>query len=416
MKGLPELLSPCGNFEKLEAALLYGADAVYLAGKTFGMRSAADNFTPEELERAAEYVHQRGKRMYVTVNVMPRTSEYAELERYLGFLAHIGTNAVIVSDLGVLSLCKRVCPEMEIHVSTQASIVSAQACTAWAQLGARRIVLARELTLEDIREIRASIPREVELECFVHGSMCVAYSGRCLLSQYYVGRDANRGGCAQPCRWEYSTVSSVDFSEVKRPGDVLCAEQYPEGTYVMSSRDTCMIEHIPELCEAGIDSFKIEGRMKSAYYTAVTANAYRMALDAYGRDGADYRFDPAWRVELESVSHREYATGFYFTPPGVDPNLTSETGYIREKAYIATALCDSEAGEYALFVQRNKISCGEGAELISPGMCGRYFLADELRSEDGEVIGSAPHPSMRFRIRVPFKVKKGDIIRAACAR
>lgn len=407
---LPELLSPCGNFEKLEAALLYGADAVYLAGKSFGMRSAADNFTDEELSRAVQYAHERKKRVYVTVNTMPRTSEYAVLERYLRYLGEIGADAVIVSDIGVFMLARRVCPDTEIHISTQASAVSAADCIAWYGLGAKRVVLARELTLDDIREIRRAVPDELELECFVHGSMCVAYSGRCLLSQYYVGRDANRGGCAQPCRWEYSTVN---FAEVKRPGDILCAEQYPEGTYVMSSRDTCMIAHIPELCEAGINSFKIEGRMKSAYYTAVTANAYRMALDAYGRDGEAYRFDPAWQSELESVSHREYATGFYFTPPGLDPNLTAQTGYIREKAYIATALENSPAGECALFVQRNKISRGEGAEIISPGKCGRFFRADGLFSEDGEQIDSAPHPSMRFRLRVPFDVKKGDIIRAS---
>ena len=406
-KKVPELLSPCGNFEKLEAAVRYGADAVYLAGKHFGMRSAADNFTDGELSRAAALCRENGRRMYVTVNILPRSSEYAELERYLRFLAEIGADAVIVSDIGVVSLARRVAPGLEIHISTQASAVSAEACRAWHELGAKRIVLARELTLDEIKAIRAALDPEIEIECFVHGSMCVAYSGRCLLSQYYVGRDGNRGECAQPCRWNYHTVR---FDEEKHPGDSLEAEAYPEGTYIMSSRDTCMIGHIPELCEAGIDSLKIEGRMKSAYYVAVTANAYRMALDSFA--SGEFCYDPAWLDELESVSHREYATGFYFTPPGLDPNLTSAPGYIREKSYIATAIDDAPAGTPARFIQRNKLSAGDAVELISPGKCGRAFTAEAIFGEDGEPIESAPHPQMVFSLAAPFDVKKGDILRS----
>ena len=403
---IPELLSPCGNFEKLEAAIRYGADAVYLAGKRFGMRSAADNFTDDELRRAAELCHANGRRMYVTVNILPRDGEYAELERYLRFLAEIGADAVIVSDIGVVALARRIAPELEIHISTQASAVSAKACEAWHALGAKRIVLARELTLAEIAEIRRKLDPEIEIECFVHGSMCIAYSGRCLLSQYYVGRDGTRGECAQPCRWNYHTVA---FEEEKHPGDPLTAEQYPEGTYVMSSRDTCMIEHIPELCEAGIDSLKIEGRMKSAYYVAVTANAYRMALDSWA--SGDYRYDTAWLDELCSVSHREYATGFYFTPPGLDANLVSAPGYIREKSYIATAIDDAAAGERCRFVQRNKVSVGDAVELISPGRCGRGFTVAALWGEDGEAIESAPHPQMVFSLAAPFEIRTGDILR-----
>lgn len=403
---IPELLAPAGNFEKLESAVRYGADAVYLAGKAFGMRSAADNFTDDELRRAAGLCHAHGRRMYVTVNILPRTGEYDELERYLRFLGDIGADAVIVSDIGVVALARRVCPEVEIHISTQASTVSAQACEAWHSLGAKRIVLARELTLEQICAIRERLSPEIELEAFIHGSMCIAYSGRCLLSQYYVGRDGNRGACAQPCRWNYNAVS---FAEEKRPGDMLRAEEYPEGTYIMSSRDTCMIGHIPELCRAGIDSLKIEGRMKSAYYTAVTANTYRMALDSYA--SGNYSYDPAWLAELESVSHREYGTGFYFCPPGLDPNLTSRPGYIREKAYLATALADARAGERATFIQRNKLCAGDTVELITPGRCGRPFVAGELFGEDGEAISSAPHPQMVFSLVAPFDIRKGDILR-----
>jgi len=406
-----ELLSPAGNFEKLRAAVLYGADAVYLAGKRFGMRAAADNFTDEELAEAVEYVHARGRRLYVTLNIMPRTGEYDALGRYIEYLAQIGVDAVIVSDLGVLTLVRERAPGMEIHISTQASAVSAQAVKAWASLGAARVVLARELTLSEVEVIHKAVP-DVELECFIHGSMCVAYSGRCLLSEYFVGRDANRGACAQPCRWEYrSAPRQLDFYEIKRPGDVLHAEEYEEGTFVMSSKDLCMIEHIPELVEAGIASFKIEGRMKSAYYTAATTNAYRLAIDKYLEMGEGYEYDPRWLRELECVSHREYDTGFFYNRPMDDSKITHEPGYIREKAYIATAVADSAAGEPALFVQRNKVSLGDSCELLSPGKTGVPFVADEITAEDGTPIESAPHPGMKFYVRTPYAVKEGDILR-----
>ena len=315
----PELLSPAGNLEKLKSAVLYGADAVYLAGKRFGMRAAADNFTDEEMIEGITHAHSRGVKVYVTLNVMPRTNEYEALAKYIRFLADAGADAVIVSDIGVMELVRETAPELELHISTQASAVSAQAVRAWSRFGAARVVLARELTLADVREIHRAVP-DVELECFIHGSMCVAYSGRCLLSQYYVGRDANRGACAQPCRWKYRTDHG--FHELKRPDQVLTAEEHPEGTFIMSSKDLCMIEHIPELMEAGIASFKIEGRMKSAYYTAAVTNAYRLAIDAYLRDPAGYTYDPAYLRELECVSHREYDTGFFFDHPMDDAKIT----------------------------------------------------------------------------------------------
>ncbi len=418
-----ELLSPAGNAEKLEAAVRYGADAVYLAGKQFGMRAASDNFTPEELGWAVQYCHQRGVKLYVTVNVMPHTEEYNALDDHIRYLHQIGVDAVIVSDIGVVMRIHEICPWMEIHISTQASAVSAQACRAWYQLGAKRVVLARELTLNDIRNIRRNIPDDLELETFVHGAMCIAYSGRCLLSNYFTGRDANHGACAQSCRWCYSPseqkVQSIELAEANRPDTpvAVVAEEEPNGeTFFMSSRDMCMIEHIPELEEAGISSYKIEGRVKSAYYTAVVTNAYRMALDAYRADPAGYVMDPLWKRELESVSHREYNTGFFFTPPSENANTVTQLGYIREKAYLATSLetvdVPGEDGLYDVtFIQRNKLVGNDPVEMISPGKVGRAFTAAGLRNEEDEPIESAPHPGMIFRLKVPFPVKTGDILR-----
>ena len=412
----PELLSPAGNFEKLKAALLYGADAVYLAGIRFGMRSAADNFTDGQLKEAVEYTHERGKKLYLTLNTMPHGSEYGALREFLETIKEYGIDACIVADLGVMATVKEIIPNMEIHISTQASIVSPEAARAYAALGAKRLVLARELSMDEIKAIRAALPEDVELEAFVHGSMCVSYSGRCLLSHSLTGRDANRGACAQPCRWVYT------ITEEKRPETPFPIEQNELGTFIMSSKDMCTVEHIPELCEAGISSFKIEGRMKSAYYTAVVTNAYRMAIDAYYRDKEAYSFDPELLRELESVSHREYCTGYYFDTPIEEAQLSSSTGYIREKAYFATAIdgvdipegliAETEDGRLYPFIQRNKVSVGDDAELISPNRMGRGFTVGEIYNDKGEAVESAPHPAMIFFVRVPFEVKVGDIMRS----
>ena len=415
---MPELLSPAGNFEKLKAALLYGADAVYLAGTRFGMRSAADNFTSDELFEAVKYVHERGKKIYLTLNTMPHNYEYPDLRAFLEYIKDAGIDACIVADMGVMYLIKEIMPDMEIHVSTQASIVSAAAANAYVKLGAKRLVLARELTLEEIKEIKASLPADIELEAFVHGSMCVSYSGRCMLSHALTGRDANRGACAQPCRWEYN------ITEIKRPDQPYPIEENQHGTFIMSSKDMCTISIIPQLIDAGIDSFKIEGRMKSAYYAAVVTNAYRMAIDSYLRSPADYQFNPQLMRELESVSHREYCTGFYLDNPMDEPQMSTINGYIREKAYFATALADEELpipealeaenenGRLYPFIQRNKIKLGDSAEIISPSQIGKAFTVTELYSETGEPIESAPHPSQKFFVRVPFEVFAGDIIRS----
>ncbi len=418
----PELLSPAGNFEKLKAALLYGADAVYLAGQSFGMRSAADNFSTEELAEAVKYTHERGKRLFLTLNTMPHGDEYDALREFLHEIKNIGIDAYIVADLGVMATLTEIIPDAEIHVSTQASIVSPEAAMAYVRMGAKRLVLARELNLGEIKAIRDRIPEDVELEAFVHGSMCVSYSGRCMLSNMMTGRDANRGKCTQPCRWNYIIY------EEKRPDLPIPIEQTQLGTFIMSSKDMCTIEHIPELIEAGINSFKIEGRMKSAYYTALVTNAYRMAIDSYMSDPENYTYDPTLLRELESVSHREYCTGYYLDKPIENAQLGTQTGYIRDKAYFATATeydeaeakrleergvpLETENGRLYRFIQRNKVKIGDSAEIISPRKIGSPLTVKEIYLQNGEAVEAAPHPSMIFWARVPFEVYEGDIMRA----
>ena len=406
----PEILSPAGNFEKMKAAILYGADAVYLSGKIFGMRAAADNFSLEELLIATSYAHERGVKVYLTVNTMPREDEYPALRDYFNSLKEIPVDALIIADVGVFALAKEVLPNIELHVSTQANSVSSADCRFWYSMGAKRVVLARELTLAEIKEIRRNIPADLELECFIHGSMCVSYSGRCLLSGHMIGRDGNRGMCAQPCRWNY-TIRGYEITEEKRPEFSMPIEEVNGETFIMSSRDTCTIEHIPELVEAGINSFKIEGRMKSAYYTAVVTNTYKMAMDSYF--SGNYEYNPAWYRELESVSHRDYHTGYYFTDSHADANTSETTGYIKDKAYLAVVLSYDEERGIALLSQRNKMCVGESIEILTPGDCGRAAVAGEMFNEANEAIESAPHPYMNFYMKVPFAVKPGDIVRAS---
>lgn len=406
----PELLSPAGNFEKMEAAIRYGANAVYLAGHAFGMRSAADNFSDEELAAAIAYAHERGVRVYVTVNTAPRDAEYPALAAYLRRLGELAPDALIVADIGVFSLCRELIPEMELHVSTQANSVSAADVRAWGRLGAKRVVLSRELTLEEIRAIRAAVPLGTELECFIHGSMCISYSGRCLLSNYLCGRDANHGACAQPCRWEYKIrPTSYELIERERPDMPIPIEETAGETFIMSSRDLSMIAHVPELIDAGIASFKIEGRMKSAYYTAVVTNAYRMAIDAALR--GETQPDPLWLRELESVSHREYDTGYFFADSRKEALTCRESGYIREKAYLATVLSYDPATGEAKCVQRNKVSVGDPMELLTPGKGGQPLFCTALFDEEHQSIPSTPHPAMIFYLPVPFPVQPGDILR-----
>ena len=395
--------------EKLKSAILYGADAVYMAGNVFGMRAAATNFSVEQIYEAVKYAHNLGKKVYLTVNTMPHWYEYETLEKYLNDIKDAGIDALIISDIGVFEMVKRVLPNMEIHISTQANSVSHAACNAWHKLGASRIVLARELNFDEIRAIRSKISPELELECFIHGSMCISYSGRCLISGNLNARDANRGACSQPCRWNYKMY---EIEEEKRPDERMPVIETNEGTFIMASKDMCMIEHIPDLMECGINCFKIEGRMRSAYYTACVTNAYRMAIDTYTKDKENYTYNPLWKRELESVSHRDYSTGFFYDKVNEEANISTGNKNVCEQSYYAIAEGYNADTGLAYFRQRNKFKVGDKAELLSPGMVGRPLTVTEIFDEKMNVLESAPHPGMYVYVKTPFEVKVGDILRS----
>ena len=393
-----ELLAPAGDMERLRMSLAYGADAVYLAGTDFGMRSFAGNFTPEELKQAVALCHSRGVAVHVTCNTMPRNGEIARMPEWLEYLQELGVDAAILADVGVLSLLKKHAPKLKAHISTQASVSNYQAAAAWYELGASRVILARELSLDEIREIRAKAPRELELEAFVHGAMCVSYSGRCLLSNYMTGRDANRGACAQPCRYQYALV------EEKRPGEYFPIGEDEGGAYILNSRDMCMIDHIPELIDAGLDSLKIEGRAKSAYYAAVVTGAYRHAIDA-ALEGRP--LDPVWRDEVEKVSHRPYSTGFYFGEPG---QHTSHSRYVRDWQIMAVVTSCAPDGT-ALCELRNKLSAGDELELVGPGLKPVPVTVEGLTDGDGLPIPEARKPQMPFYFRLPIQAPPLSLLR-----
>ncbi len=396
--------------EKFKSALCYGADAVYIAGNVFGMRAAATNFDVESIFEAVKHAHSLGKKVYLTVNTMPHWYEYEMLENYLGEIGDSGVDALIVSDLGVFETVRKILPKMQIHISTQANSVSHASCNAWHKMGASRIVLARELNLNEIREIRKRISSELELECFIHGSMCISYSGRCLISGNLNGRDANRGACSQPCRWNYKMY---EIEEEKRPNERMPIIETDQGTFIMASKDMCMIEHIPDLMECGIDCFKIEGRMRSAYYTACVTNAYRMAIDSYVADKQNYKFDPLLMKELESVSHRDYSTGYFYDNVNENANITIGSKNVCEQSYYAIAEgYDANTG-LAYFRQRNKFKVGDKADLLSPGKVGISFTVEQILDEKGNTIESAPHPGMYVYVKTPFEVKPGDILRSS---
>ena len=393
-----ELLAPAGDMERLRMAVAYGADAVYLAGTTFGMRSFAGNFTPEELKEAVELCHGRGVRVHVTCNTMPRNEEAAKLPQWLEYLNAVGVDAVILADVGVLSLAKQYAPKVERHISTQASIVNYQSARAWHDLGAHRVILARELSLDEIREIRAKTPEELEIEAFAHGAMCVSYSGRCLLSNYMTGRDSNRGACAQPCRYKYALM------EEKRPGEYFPVYEDEQGTYIMNSKDMCMIDHVAELMDAGVDSLKIEGRAKSAYYAAIVTGAYRHAIDAAQ---AGQPLDPVWRDEVEHISHRHYSTGFFYGQPG---QFTEDSRYIRNWQIVAKVeSCDEEGN--ALLSLNNKFAKGDQLELVGPDVRPVALTVDGLWDEENAPVDEVRKPQMKFKMKLPRPVPPLSLLR-----
>lgn len=390
MQNKPELLAPAGNMEKCKIALRYGADAVYLGGKMFGLRAFANNFSIEEIAEAAAYAHGLGKKVYVTVNIFAHNEDLARLPDYLLELQKAGVDALLISDLGVWNVARQTVPEMPLHVSTQANTSNWAAVQAWKALGAERVVLARELSLEEIREIGART--DVELEAFVHGAMCISYSGRCLLSSYLTGRDGNRGACAQACRWEYSLI------EKNRSDEGFDIEEDERGTYVMNSKDLCLIDHIPDLIEAGICSLKIEGRMKSIHYVATVVSVYRKAIDAYWNDPKKYQVTDEWRQELEKVSHRPYTKGFAFGKPGSDGQVYTTSSYEQTHDFVGIVLAYDADAKRAYIEQRNNVKNGEVLELLMPD--GELFplTLEDMRNADGESIDCAPHAQQKFSI------------------
>lgn len=401
----PEVLAPAGDMERLCCALDFGADAVYLAGKSFGMRTSPGNFSDEELETAVKMCHERNVKVYLTCNTVSTNDEIDHLPEFLKTAEKAGVDALIISDIGAFSMAKKYAPNTQIHVSTQAGIMNYQTANAFYEMGASRVVLAREMSLEDIRVLRDKTPPELEIECFVHGAMCVSFSGRCLLSNYLVGRDSNRGDCAQPCRWKYHLMEDT------RPGQYFPVEQNEEGTFIMNARDMCMIEHIPELVDAGITSFKIEGRAKSAYYTAVVTNAYRAAVDEYVRcdDKSNFVLSDWIKEEMRKVSYREYCTGFYFSSPLDDAQIYYEGGYRRE--WDVVAVTDRCENGRLFAVQRNRFFEGDVLEVLQPGEKPFKITAVDLKNEDGENVPAANKAMMKLSFKTDEQVAPGAILR-----
>ena len=393
-----ELLSPAGDMEQLNMSILYGADAVYLAGTSFGMRSFAGNFSPEALPKAVQFAHDHGVHVHVTVNTMPRNDEVAQLPAYLEQLDDAGVDALILADLGAFTLAGKYAPHCQRHVSTQQSIANYECAQAWFDLGAQRVVLARELSLEEIRGIRQKVSQDLEIETFGHGAMCVSYSGRCLLSNYMTGRDSNRGACAQPCRYQYALM------EEKRPGEYFPVFEDEKGTYIMNSRDMCMIDHLDDLMDAGVDCIKLEGRAKSAYYAAIVTGAYRHCIDAVANGQP---LDPVWRNEVDHISHRIYSTGFYYGQPG---QYTKTSRYIREWQIVAMVESCDETG-LAKCSLRNKFRKGDILECVGPDTRPFEVISEEMETPEGAPLEEPKTPQMEFYLRLPKQVPAYSILR-----
>ncbi|MBR5387691.1 MAG: U32 family peptidase [Clostridiales bacterium] len=397
MSSRPEVLSPAGSPEKLKTAIAYGCDAVYMAGKRFGLRTFSDNFDHDQMKACIAYAHEHGVKCYVTMNIMGLEADMKVIDDEIDFVAHEAkADAVLVSDPGVFAHVKRVAPDLEIHISTQASTTNSDACNFWYEQGARRIVLARELSLADIKQIRNNIPSDLELEAFVHGAMCISYSGRCILSNYFTGRRSNGGACAQPCRWGYSLV------EEKRPDEALPIEQDERGTYILSSKDLSMIEHIPDLVDAGVDSLKIEGRIKGDYYAAVTAKVYREAVDLYLKDPEGWKVDPAWPDLLEKLTHRDYDTGFFYDSPSDDAKVALDRTYVKPAFVVAQITGKNPDGSFKA-VQKNKLYAGDSLNVLKPVGYEAPLKVMSIVDNEGNALDSVPHPGTEFNVRFDRK-------------
>ena len=400
-----ELLIPAGSLDVLKTAVIYGADAVYLGGEAFGLRAKAKNFTNEEIMEGIKFAHDHGVKVYITANILAHNDDLAGVEEYFEELKTIRPDALIISDPGVFTIAKRVLPDMEIHISTQANNTNYGTYLFWHELGAKRVVSARELSLKEIKEIREHIPEDMEIESFIHGAMCISYSGRCLLSNFFTGRDANQGACTHPCRWKYSVV------EETRPGEYMPVYENERGTYIFNSKDLCMIEHSPELVEAGIDSLKIEGRMKTALYVATVARTYRKAIDDYFADPELYEKNMDWyKAEISKCTYRQFTTGFYFGKPDENTQIYDNNTYVKEYTYLGiVGECNAE-GLYAI-EQRNKFSVGETIEIMKPNGDNIEVVVRRIVNEDGEDMPSAPHPKQKLWIDLGQPLDQFDILR-----
>ena len=399
----PELLAPAGNMEKLRMALLYGADAVYLGGKAFGLRAFGGNFDNDELKTAVEFTHSLNKKVYVTVNIYPHNSDMERLPEYLKYLDELGVDALLVADLGVFSYGKKYAPHTELHISTQANNTNWVAVNTWADMGAHRVVLAREMSLDEIKAIREKC--QVELEMFVHGAMCISYSGRCLMSNYMTGRDSNRGSCAQPCRWKYSLV------EEKRPGQYFPVEEDERGTYIFNSKDMCLLPYLPDVIESGVDSLKIEGRMKSVHYVASIVKAYREAIDGYFENPSSFTIKQEWLEELDKVSHRAYTTGFYYNRPTDKDQIYGSSSYEQTSDFVGLVIDYDEKTGFATVEQRNNMKIGQEVELFQPKLSGFRMKLTEMYDDEGIAIDVAPHPQQIVKIKMAKPVEPYAILR-----
>lgn len=400
-----ELLIPAGSLDVLKTAVIYGADAVYIGGEAFGLRAKAKNFTNEEIKEGIAFAHDRGVRVYITANILAHNEDLNGVEQYFEELKEIKPDALIISDPGVFTIAKRVLPNMELHISTQANNTNYGTYRFWYELGAKRVVTARELSLKEIKDIRDNIPEDMEIESFIHGAMCISYSGRCLLSNYFVGRDANQGACTHPCRWKYSVV------EETRPGEYMPVYENERGTYIFNSKDLCMIEHIPEMIEAGIDSFKIEGRMKTALYVATVARTYRKAINDYLKNPKLYEENMEWyRAEIGKCTYREFTTGFYFNKPDSTTQIYDNNTYVKNYTYLGTV---EQIGEDGLFriEQKNKFSVGETIEVMKPDGRNLEVTVKALYDEEGAAIESAPHPKQVLYVDLGIRPDPYDILR-----